>query len=195
MCCWPSPPWSFDISVLELFLPLVTGARLVIAEAEAVRDGERLARLISEQGVNVMQGHSFHLVAAQGERVAGRQRFKALCGGEHPSRELVDWLASHCAELWNLYGPTETTIWSCGSGWCRGAHPRGPARWRTPSSSCWTRRGMPVGPGVPGELYIGGEGVALGYWNRPELTAERFVSINPGGLFPSPCAATARGIS
>jgi amino acid adenylation domain-containing protein len=178
--------WSFDISVLELFLPLVTGARLVIAESEAVRDGERLARLISQQGVNVMQGtpSTWSLLKASGW--PGDKRFKALCGGEHPSRELVDWLASHCAELWNLYGPTETTIWSLRERLVPGAPILAGLPLENTVLFVLDEAGLPVGPGVPGELYIGGEGVALGYWNRPELTAERFVSINPGGLFPEP---------
>ncbi|WP_224372916.1 non-ribosomal peptide synthetase [Hyalangium versicolor] len=178
--------WSFDISVLELFLPLVTGARLVIAETDAVRDGERLARLLLEQGVTAMQGtpSTWSLLKAWGW--PGSKRFKALCGGEHPSRELVDWLASRCAELWNLYGPTETTIWSLRERLLPGAPILAGLPLENTQLFVLDGSGLPVSPGVPGELYIGGEGVALGYWNRPELTAERFVSINPGGVLPTP---------
>ncbi|WP_224241541.1 non-ribosomal peptide synthetase [Hyalangium gracile] len=178
--------WSFDISVLELFLPLVTGARLVIAETDVVRDGERLARLLSEQGVTAMQGTPSTWSLLRACEWQGNPRFKALCGGEHPSRELVDWLASRCAELWNLYGPTETTIWSLREKLVEAAPILAGLPLENTQLFVLDESGLPVGPGVPGELYIGGEGVALGYWNRPELTAERFVTINPGGVLPQP---------
>ncbi len=178
--------WSFDISVLELFLPLATGARLVIAESEAVRDGERLARLISEHGITVMQGTPsiWSLLKASGW--PGDKRLKALCGGEHPSRELVDWLASSCAQLWNLYGPTETTIWSLREQLTAGAPILAGLPLENTQLFVLDEAGLPVGAGVPGELYISGEGVAVGYWNRPELTAQRFVEINPEGMLPAP---------
>lgn len=178
--------WSFDISVLELFLPLVTGARLVLAETADVRDGKRLARLLEAHGVTAMQGTPATWSLLIGSGWEGDKRLVALCGGEHPSREIVDFLATHCAELWNLYGPTETTIWSLRERLTPGAPILAGRPLENTQIYVLDEAGLPVGPGVPGELYIGGAGVAAGYWNRPELTAERFVQINPCGILSAP---------
>ncbi|MBW4649607.1 MAG: amino acid adenylation domain-containing protein [Kastovskya adunca ATA6-11-RM4] len=170
---------SFDIAGLELYLPLIVGARVVIASREVAADGRRLSELLTHSGATVMQATpaTWRLLLAAGWQ--GDKTLKILCGGEALSRELANQLLTRCDSLWNLYGPTETTIWSTlyqvKSG--DGLVPIGRAIANTQAyilDHCL----QPTPIGVPGELYIGGAGVARGYLNRPELTAERFIS-NP----------------
>jgi len=103
---------SFDISGLELFLPLIAGARVVIATRDESADGDRLLGLIEEHQVNFMQATPslWRLLIEAGW--SGAPRFKALCGGEALPVDLVNSLASRCSDVWNMYGPTETAIWS-----------------------------------------------------------------------------------
>jgi amino acid adenylation domain-containing protein len=169
---------SFDISVLELYLPLTQGARVVIAGSDEVSDGRRLAARLESEGVTVMQATpaTWKLLLASGWE--GSPGLKALCGGEALSRSLADELLKRVGELWNMYGPTETTVWSTIS---RVAD-SGPILIGRPIANTKLyvlgerQQLLPVG--VPGELFIGGQGVALGYFGRPDLTAERFVE-NP----------------
>ncbi|WP_170135544.1 non-ribosomal peptide synthetase [Nannocystis exedens] len=178
--------WGFDIAALELFLPLTHGARLVLADTAALADGAQLQALLAAEAVTVMQATpaTWSLLVASGW--PGDGKLRALCGGEHPPRALIDWLASHCAELWNMYGPTETTIWSTRARLA----PGDPITLGRPIENTQVfvldPEGQPLGPGAPGELWIAGEGVAAGYLGRPELTAERFVDKNPAGLLPAP---------
>jgi amino acid adenylation domain-containing protein len=176
---------SFDISALELFLPLATGARLVIAGAGAARDGETLARLIRDQSVTHVQAtpSGWRILLEAG--FDGSGRVHALVGGETLPLPLARDLRGRVARLWNLYGPTETTIWST----IAEVRPdETAASIGRPLAATWTYvfddalRPMPIG--VPGELYIGGAGLARGYLGRPELTRERFVPDpfgTPGG--------------
>jgi amino acid adenylation domain-containing protein len=168
---------SFDIAVLELFLPLCAGATVVVASRDEARDGDAVRSLLEQHGVTMMQATpvTWHLLLEAGWK--GRAPFKALVGGEPLPRQLADALLARGVELWNMYGPTETTVWST----C--AHLRDRSTAITigrPIANTVVRvldarrRICPLG--VPGELYIGGAGLALGYWNRPELTAERFVA-------------------
>jgi amino acid adenylation domain-containing protein len=167
---------SFDIAGLELFLPLMVGARIVLASREAALDPAKLAGLIVSEGVTAMQATpaTWRMLSEHGWR--GPRGFRILCGGEALPPDLAQTLASGEAEAWNLYGPTETTIWSTVQRLTPGS---GPVPIGRPIAN--TRvyvldpRGAPTPTGVPGELYIGGMGVALGYLNRPELTAERFL--------------------
>jgi acyl-coenzyme A synthetase/AMP-(fatty) acid ligase len=167
---------SFDIAVLELFLPLSVGARVVVAQREEATDGARLGALLEACGATVMQAtpSTWRLLEESGWK--GR-RLKALSGGEALPRELAALLGERCGEVWNLYGPTETTVWSTAHAVSTGEE--GPVPIGRPIAG--TRvyvldaRLRPVPTGVPGELFIGGEGVARGYLGRPELTAERFV--------------------
>lgn len=166
---------SFDIAVLELFLPLCTGGCVVIAEREVAADGARLARLIASSNATVMQATpaTWQLLLNAGWR--GHPGLKALCGGEALPRELADRLIALGLDLWNMYGPTETTIWSSIShvpaeGPITIGKPIGNTRMYILDSQL---RALPVG--VPGELCIAGEGVSCGYRGRPELTADRFV--------------------
>ena len=170
---------SFDIAVLELFLPLSVGAEVVLASRDDVLDGQALSRLIRSHGITVMQAtpSSWRLLLEAGWQ--GAQPFKALCGGEPLPQDLAAALQPCCTELWNMYGPTETTVWSTCSritaqpGDALDIHIGRPIA----NTTVWivNPRGQLCAPGVTGELYIGGAGITQGYWNRPELTAEKFV--------------------
>jgi amino acid adenylation domain-containing protein len=168
---------SFDIAVLELLLPLTVGARIVIANQDQTVDGEMLDALLERSGATVMQATpvTWRLLLDAGW-IPGIG-FKALVGGEPLPKDLADTLIHSGVKLWNMYGPTETTVWST----CV----------RITDTSSGITIGKPIANtvvrilderkglcpiGIPGELYIGGDGVTLGYWHRPELTAERFVS-------------------
>ncbi len=168
---------SFDIAVLELFLPLTVGAQVILADRETVLDGQRLRALIEQHQATVLQA------TPSGWRVlieagwAGHAGFKALVGGEALGEDLAAQLVARTGETWNMYGPTETTVWST----C----------WRVPGQRQGIRIGTPIANtqihvlderlqtcsiGVPGEIYIGGDGVAIGYLHREALTAERFIA-------------------
>ncbi len=166
---------SFDISVLEVMLPLVTGGTLIVAPFEATSDGDALAALVERLSPTVMQATpaTWRLLLLNGWD--GDETLRAFCGGEALPRELADELVPRTKELWNLYGPTETTIWSA----CKRVDDDGAITIGRPIAS--TRMLVldanlePCPIGVPGELFIGGDGLARGYLGRPELTAERFV--------------------
>ena len=177
-------PISFDIASMDMFLPICSGGTLVIASKQDSVDPYRLGRLIDEQQITCMQATpaTWRLLVSSGWN--GKRNLKMLCGGEAISRELAEDLLRLGGELWNCYGPTETTIWS---GVQRVKHgtgsvPVGPPIANT-SFYVMDQRGYPLPPGIPGELYIGGRGVSPGYVNRPELNAERFV---PDRFGPDP---------
>ncbi len=175
---------SFDIAVLELFLPLSVGARIVLATREIATDGALLRATIEQQGVNVMQATpaTWRLLIGAGWK--GHNHFKALAGGEALPRDLAGELTRRAGSLWNMYGPTETTVWST----CHRVTGSGRILIGKPIANTTVyildERMTPVPIGVPGELHVGGDGVTRGYLNRPELTAERFVhdpfSSTPG---------------
>ncbi|MER7205539.1 amino acid adenylation domain-containing protein [Streptosporangium sp. NPDC000239] len=169
---------SFDISALELYLPLVTGGRIVVADAETARDGAALARLVQDEGVTHVQA------TPSGWRVllsGDLPRVTALTGGEPLAPQLARELRPRVERLVNVYGPTETTIWS--TAWEVPEEP-GEIVIGGPIANTVVHvldpAGSPAPIGVPGELLIGGDGVATGYLGRPALTAERFVP-GPGG--------------
>ena len=169
---------SFDIAGLELYLPLLCGARVVLATREEAADGEQLRRLLKESHATVMQATptSWRLLVEAGW--TGDADFKILCGGEALPPDLANQLLPRCGELWNMYGPTETTIWSsvyCVERELLQATPIGRPIANT-TMYVLGSQGEPTPIGVPGELYIGGDGVARGYLNRPQLTAERFLA-------------------
>ena len=176
---------SFDIAALELFLPLIVGARLIVASRDTATDGVALGETLNRAGVSVMQATpvTWHLLLAAGWQ--GKPDLKILCGGEALPLELAQQLLPQAASLWNLYGPTETTIWSTvckiepGDEVVTIGRPIANTQIYLLDSQL-----QPVPVGVPGELYIGGDGLARGYLNRPELTVERFIphpfSSNPG---------------
>ena len=170
---------SFDIAGLELYLPLSAGAGLVIASKEAVYDADELIGEISRNNITVMQATpaTWRMLIDAGWK--GNGKLKILCGGEAMPRELADQLLKRCGCLWNMYGPTETTIWSTimnvksGSGQISIGRPILNTQIYILDSNM-----EPVPIGVTGEIYIGGNGLADGYLNRPQLTSERFVD-NP----------------
>ena len=167
---------SFDIAALELYLPLITGARIELVARETAIDGKALVELLERSRATVLQGTpaTWRLLREAGWQ--GRKGFRAFCGGEALSRDLADAILGGADELWNLYGPTETTVWSSLDRIMPGNTAIGVGR---PIAN--TRiyildpHRMPVPIGVAGEIYIGGAGVAREYLNRPGLTAERFL--------------------
>jgi amino acid adenylation domain-containing protein len=167
---------SFDIAGLEMFLPLTVGAKLVIAGTEQVRDARQLRVLLERSGATVMQATpaTWRLLIAADWR--GGDRFKVLCGGEAFPPDLVAALLERTSSVWNMYGPTETTIWSTCTEIDRD-DPRITIGRPIDNTSVYVldALGQPVPVGTPGELVIGGGGVSLGYLGRPELTAARFV--------------------
>lgn len=167
---------SFDIAGLELYLPLITGANLVLCDTETARDGRLLLDLIREKHITIMQAtpSTWRMMMASG----WTERFplKVLCGGEALPKDLADELIAKCASLWNMYGPTETTIWSTVK--------------QIDNNNTSITIGRPIDntkiyivneaiqlvpPGNEGEILIGGDGLAAGYLNQPGLTAERFI--------------------
>lgn len=167
---------SFDISVLELYLPLTTGASLVLVDRETTSDGLQLAKALEEDGITMMQATpaTWRLLIEAGWE--GDRCLKILCGGEAMPRDLADQLLDRCGSLWNMYGPTETTIWSAVY---QVVPQEASVSIGTPIDNTQIyildERSRPVPAGVPGHLHIGGDGLARGYLNRPELTAEKFV--------------------
>ncbi|TYZ49968.1 non-ribosomal peptide synthetase, partial [Ralstonia solanacearum] len=170
---------GFDIAGLELYLPLISGARVIVLDREASRNAQTLSAALEGSGATVMQAtpSTWRLLLESGW--AGRPGLKALCGGEALSGELAQRLRARVGRLWNVYGPTETTIWSSAKEVEAGDAGRGVVGIGRPIANTQIyvldAHGEPVPLGVTGEMYIGGAGVARGYLNRPELTAERFV--------------------
>lgn len=170
---------SFDIAAFEIYLPLVRGARLVIASGDAVSDAGALISLMDEFAVTILQATpaTWQMLLRAGWR--GSPNLKALSGGEALTNDLARELLGRVSVLWNLYGPTETTIYSCAQQiLAPGEHPAGEPIGRPISNThiyILDRHGQPVPVGVGGEIHIAGIGVTRGYLNRPELTSERFL--------------------
>ena len=169
---------SFDIAGLEIYLPLISGARLVIASSEDVVDGNRLRDLLNESRVTCVQATAatWRLLLAAGWQ--GSPDLKILCGGEALAPELAKELNVRANSVWNVYGPTETTIWSTVyrvTGREESTIPIGRPIANT-SIYILDSHHNPVPVNIAGEIYIGGDGLARGYLNRPELTEERFVA-------------------
>ncbi|KMQ51460.1 multi-domain non-ribosomal peptide synthetase [Chitinispirillum alkaliphilum] len=173
---------SFDIAGLELFLPLIYGARIVISGKFQTMDGKEIINLVSRHDVTIMQATpvTYRLMIAAGwKRPLG---VKILCGGEAIPLDLADQLIHREGCFWNMYGPTETTIWSSVN------------KITAVGEKIFLGRPIanteffvldqfnnPVPIGASGELHIGGDGLARGYLNRPELTEERFVTVSLWG--------------
>jgi amino acid adenylation domain-containing protein len=175
---------SFDIAALELYLPLMVGARCVLASRESSGDGQRLWKMLDDYEITVMQAtpSTWKLLLQSGW--PGKADLKILCGGEAMPRELAEQLISRACSVWNMYGPTETTVWSSlhrvtsSAGLIPIGRPIGNTQ-----MYLLDRNMQPVPVGVIGELYIGGDGLARGYRNRAELNAEKFIP-NPFGCEP-----------
>lgn len=168
---------SFDIAVLELYLPLITGAKVLIASREETLNGQRLIEMIDTHAITIMQATpaTWQLMLEAGWD--GKDpKIKALCGGEALPLELAKQLTARTSSLWNMYGPTETTVWStvyhvkdADSGVLIGRP--------IDNTNIYIldKYGHPTPIGVPGELVIGGDGLARGYFDRPDLTNEKFI--------------------
>ncbi|HZI21567.1 MAG TPA: amino acid adenylation domain-containing protein, partial [Gemmatimonadales bacterium] len=170
---------SFDIAALELFLPLVSGGHLVIASRDDALDPLRLIARVHDSHCTVMQATPATWRALVDAGWSGSPTLRILCGGEALPPGLAQALLSRCRELWNMYGPTETTVWSTIE---RVTTADGPAPIGRPIANTQVlvldaQRNL-VAPGLAGELYIGGAGVARGYLHHEELTRERFIA-NP----------------
>ena len=177
---------SFDIAALELYLPLVSGAKVLLASREAAFDEGLLITMLEEFDVSILQATpaTWQLLLTGGW--SGRSSLKALCGGEALTADLSGKLKGRVGTLWNLYGPTETTIWSCSREISKFPDERGHVE-SVGRPIANTRvyildsQQQAVPTAVIGEIYISGAGVARGYLKRPDLTAERF--------FPDPFSA------
>ena len=168
---------SFDISVLELFLPLTAGASLVLVRREEAFDGIQLAKRIATCGATIMQATptTWRILLEAGWE--GSPGLNILCGGEAFPPDLANQLLKKCASLWNMYGPTETTIWS--SLYEITSEQNGLVSIGRPIANTqmyiMDDKMNPVPIGRPGQLYIGGDGLAKGYLKRPELTSKKFI--------------------
>jgi bacitracin synthase 3 len=172
---------SFDISVLELFLPLSSGAEVVIAETDEVLDGHKLSRLLSENDITVMQATPAMWNILLDSGWIGKKNLKALCGGEVIPPSLVKNLLPRVESLWDMYGPTETTVWSTCSQLTDAEPPILVGKPIDNTSIYILDRNNNLLPiGVVGEVCIGGLGVTKGYHNRLELTAEKFMRFENG---------------
>ncbi|MCK4608414.1 MAG: amino acid adenylation domain-containing protein, partial [Gammaproteobacteria bacterium] len=172
-------PFTFDISGLELYLPLITGACCIISDKKTSSDANRINQMIMDHKISIMQATPATWQMLIDDDWKNSTNIKVLCGGEALSKDLANRLFNLGSPIWNLYGPTETTIWS--------------ALYKLkscPDDVSVTPIGKPIANtqvyilnkylqplpiGVPGELYIGGVGLARGYLNRPELTKEKFI--------------------
>jgi amino acid adenylation domain-containing protein len=168
---------SFDIAALELYLPLTMGARIELVSRHVAADGHALAKLLASTHATTLQATptTWRLLLRAGW--SGGAAFRALCGGEEMTRDLADELLPRVGELWNLYGPTETTIWSAVDRVQRATEKIVPIGRAIRATRLYVLDGdlEPAPVGAAGELYIAGQGLACGYFNRPALTAERFV--------------------
>lgn len=176
---------SFDIALLELLLPLCCGGRTVIAANDTLADPPELVKLINSTGATSLQATPtlWRVLLEAGFQPS--PGFKALCGGEPLPRDLASQLIATGVELWNMYGPTETTIWSsCG----RVRDVNRPITIGAPIANTQmyvlddTEALAPIG--VPGELYVGGQGLAKGYIGQPDLTSRFFRTLSVEGGEP-----------
>lgn len=167
---------SFDIAVLEIFLPLTLGAKIILVSREVTADGLQLLQQLNNSAATVMQATpvTWQMLLEAGWK--GNAQLKILCGGEALPQNLANHLRQRGAEVWNLYGPTETTVWST-------IH-------RIEQQEALVSIGRPIANtqiyildkylqpvpvGVPGQLYIGGAGLSRGYFHQPKLTTEKFI--------------------
>ncbi|MEG5138691.1 MULTISPECIES: amino acid adenylation domain-containing protein [unclassified Microcoleus] len=167
---------SFDIAVLELFLPLTVGAQVVILSREAAMDGRKLLRTIAQLGITILQATpvTWRLLLESGWE--GQSPMKMLSGGEAIPKELAAQLLTKGTELWNMYGPTETTVWSTVYQ-IKDPEQRILIGKPIANTDIYILDALlqPVPVGVAGELHIGGSGLARGYLQRDDLTTERFI--------------------
>lgn len=171
---------SFDLIGLEFWLPLISGGCIVIASRAEATDPQALARIIEERKITVMQAtpSTWRMLVTSGW--SGSDALTALIGGEALPEPLANDLLDRTAALWNMYGPTETTVWSTCSKIERGKEITIGGPIANMSMHIFDDRRQPVSLGVAGELYIGGAGLAKGYFNRPDLTEQVFIDHDSG---------------
>ncbi|MGU2129043.1 non-ribosomal peptide synthase/polyketide synthase [Pseudomonas aeruginosa] len=168
--------FSFDIFGLELYVPLARGASMLLASREQAQDPEALLDLVERQGVTVLQATpATWRMLCDSERVDLLRGCTLLCGGEALAEDLAARMRGLSASTWNLYGPTETTIWSARFRLGEEARPFLGGPLENTALYILDSEMNPCPPGVAGELLIGGDGLARGYHRRPGLTAERFL--------------------
>ncbi|QEG22142.1 non-ribosomal peptide synthetase [Mariniblastus fucicola] len=167
---------SFDIAVLELYLPTISGGQVVIVDSVTAADGAKLAERLEADDISLLQATpaTWRMMIEAGWN--GKRDLKVLCGGEPMPQDLVAPLLDRCGELWNMYGPTETTVWSAAY---RITEPDRPILIGKPIGNTQIyildSKGNEVPVGSEGEIYIGGAGVTLGYLNQSEMTDQRFI--------------------
>lgn len=167
---------SFDIAVLEIYLPLIVGAQFVIASSEVAANGAKLLELLNSSDATIMQATptTWRLLLSAGW--TGSKHLKILCGGEALPKILATQLLKRCKELWNLYGPTETTVWS--TAYLVKDDMKSAIVGRPIANTqiyILNQNLEPTPIEVPGELFIGGDGLARGYLHRVDLTTEKFI--------------------
>jgi amino acid adenylation domain-containing protein/non-ribosomal peptide synthase protein (TIGR01720 family) len=168
---------SFDIAALELFLPLIVGATVILADEQEAVDAIWLRERLAKGDVTVMQATPATWQALLDAGWTGTTGLEALCGGEALSHELAGALGTRVGSLWNMYGPTETTIWSSVDEVSKDGGPVSIGRPISNTEFHVLDPALELQPvGVAGELHIGGIGLARGYRNQADLTADRFVS-------------------
>ncbi|MCS4307003.1 amino acid adenylation domain-containing protein/non-ribosomal peptide synthase protein (TIGR01720 family) [Rheinheimera pacifica] len=171
---------SFDIAVLEIFLPLINGGTVVLADKEQLQDANCILQLMQQHNISVMQAtpSMWRMLLDMGWQ--GKRDMRILCGGEALPPELAETLLLRSSSFWNLYGPTEATVWCSRHRIESGDGENGAVTIGKPIEN--TRMYLlddqmqPVPVGVPGEIYIGGNCLAEGYMARADLTAEAFVT-------------------
>ena len=174
---------SFDIAALEIYLPLIVGAKIILASREVATDGQRLLSKLERSGATAMQATpaTWQMLLACGWQ--GSPQLKIICGGEALPEQLAGNLLGKGSSLWNLYGPTEATVWSAvcqvsASEQIQSNEDISVSIGRVIANTqiyILDNHLQPVPIGVPGELHIGGAGLARGYLNRPELTEQKFI--------------------
>lgn len=169
---------TFDLSVPDWFMPLMLGGKLVVVSFEVASDPRRLAVAIAASHATVMQATPTTWRALLEAGWTGKSDLRILCGGEAMMGDLAARLLPCCAQLWNMFGPTETTVWSTAYHveHAEAVIPIGPA---LPGEAAHVLGPdfLPLAEGEIGELYLSGVGLARGYRGRPDLTAERFVDV------------------
>ena len=171
---------SFDIAALELYLPLVTGGTLILASRETARDGAALREMLDRHPVTLMQATpaTWNLLRQVGW--CARRPIRILCGGEALADDLAIFLHQNAQRAWNVYGPTETTIWSTANELTSFSHESRSIGRPIANTRVYILDpfDQPVPTGIPGELCIAGDGVGRGYLGSPELTARKFITVD-----------------
>ncbi|MBT2606025.1 amino acid adenylation domain-containing protein [Bacillus sp. ISL-53] len=179
--------YTFDISVMEYFMPLIVGGTVILVDNVTASDGIQLASVLDKSRPTMMEAtpSTWQMLLTAGWK--GNKELKIYCGGERWTRELANELLARCKEVWNVYGPTETTVWTSAY---RVSEQTKPIKIGRPIQNytmyVLDNNKKPVSVGVLGELYIGGEGVADGYLGLPDLTKTSFFDDpfrNQGKMF------------